>query len=293
MPKLPSLHALRAFEAAARHQAFNRAADELNISPTAVSHHIRGLESELGVALFNRGVRTVTLTGAGQQLSKECTKAFDTLIHVTHDLRQTNKRRTVRIALGPYFASRWLAPRLAKFWQAFPQTDLQFVHSPLQILPRLNKADLFIAWGKGDWPGFNAEKLLSVSTVPVASPTIWEQLNPYPNPEALLQYPLLHQRDYSGWRDWFETHGISLNTSVSGTVIEDANVVLRSAMDSQGIALGWLPLVSEDIQAGRLKALYSPQLETSRAYYLLKAENEKNNTITEQIYAWMLDEAYL
>lgn len=147
---LPSLHALRAFEAAARLGAFNRAAAELNVSPTAISHHIRTLETDMGTALFVRAARGISLTEAGEKLARSCIDAFGVLDKAVAAARTSSDRLIVSVAFGPILAARWLSPLLSDFWSAFPDVDLRLVHTPTRIDPTKIEADIVSAWGEGN-----------------------------------------------------------------------------------------------------------------------------------------------
>ena len=177
-PRRPKTHftpALRAFDAAARLGAFNKAAVALHITPTAVSHHIRALEDELGVKLFVRHTRKIALTPEGVRLAKACAASFSGLQDAVKELRKDQVRPMVRIALGPLLASRWLMPRLPQFWETFPEIDLNLLHSSQRIDPRTVEAEIYLVWGENAWPGMETYPLLKVDAVPVASPRFLKQ----------------------------------------------------------------------------------------------------------------------
>jgi len=291
--RLPSLHALRAFEAAARLGGFNKAAKELGVSPTAISHHIRGLEAALGVALFTRQTRKVRLTEAGERLAKVCSAAFENLANAVAELLPAKGRRSVTIALGPFLASRWLAPRLPRFWEAFPGIDLRLVHTPDRAAPETVDADIFLAWGTGDWPGVISCPLLRVAATPVASPGLIEQLGRPERLACVTRFPLIHQRDRSAWSEWLATAGVADTGILGGVVIEDANVVLRSVLDGQGIALGWLPLIDDEIASGRLVRLFDACLPGPRAYHLIRSPASRPDKIVGDVADWLIREAEL
>lgn len=290
-PRLPSLHALRAFEAAARLGGFNKAAKELNVSPTAISHHVRGLEADLGAALFTRQSRKVGLTEAGERLADACTAAFGGLAGAVAELRPAEGRRSVTIALGPFLASRWLAPRLPQFWKAFPGIDLRLAHTPVRVSPDTVDADIFLAWGEDNWPGMISHPLLRVTAVPVASPGLIEQLGRPEHAAAVTGFPLIHQRDRSAWSEWLAAAGVAVAGSLEGVVIEDANVVLRSALGGQGIALGWLPLIDEEIAFGRLIRLFEPGPPGPRAYHLIRSPASPSDEMVGNVVEWLIREA--
>lgn len=289
--QLPSLSALRSFEAAARHESFKRAAEELRITPTAVSHQVKLLEQALGQALFTRRVRQVRLTEAGQGLASSCHEAFDALAAAVERTRNRTTRATVTLGLGPMVASKWLAPRLARFWQDCPGIDLRLHHSPLSFDIRQTDLDLAIVWSDGSLAGAKAEPLLRIQVVPVASPGLLAGRPPPLPAEVLMQLPLLHQRDRDGWREWCLATDTILDDSAASVVIEDAHVVLQAAIDGQGVALGVLPMIEDDLAAGRLVKLDDRTVEPSRAYHLMVPGRTAPSAAVERVRHWLLEEA--
>ena len=289
--RLPSLHALKAFEAAARLGAFNRAADELGLSPTAVSHHIRGLEAELGTELFVRSTRRISLTDDGKLLADICSRSFGSLGDAVEILRRGENRRSVAIALGPLLASRWLTPRLNRFWETFPEIDLRILHTSLRVDPKAIAADIYLAWGEGWWPDLQARPFLALSGMPVASPDYLKRHDRPKIAEDLLEHFLIHQRSRTGWQQWLAPHGIELPMNSGGTTIEDANVVVRTALSGQGIALGWLPLIENEVASGELVPLFEAQPAAPLGYHLVKSPDADTNANVRKIMQWLSDEA--
>lgn len=285
--ELPSLHGLRAFDAAARLGAFNAAADELNVTPTAISHHIRALEDELGVKLFTRHTRKVELTAEGARLARVCAEAFSGLQDAVNELRMDRARKMVRIALGPLIASRWLMPRLPQFWEKFPDVDLNLLHSSKRINPRTIEADIYLVWGAENWPGMKTFPLLKVEAVPVASPKLLEETGPPNDAADLLRFPLIHQRNEMGWRDWLTNAGVDVVDPLGGMVIEDANVVQSAVLKGQGIALGWLPLIQHDVADGSLKTLFTNHVSKSQSYYLMVSDSNLKKKSISNIVDWL------
>ncbi|MEM7430265.1 MAG: LysR family transcriptional regulator, partial [Pseudomonadota bacterium] len=204
----PPLAALRTFELVARTLSFKRAAAELGLSPTAVSHQIRKLEDALGEAVFERRVRQVELTPKGRELAEAVAPAFETIQQAVEKFTRPGRRAMVTLAAGPLFTSRWLVPRLDAFWTAFPDIDLRLQHSPLPVYRQLTDVDLAIAWGDGDWTGMQADLLLRVEVSPVLSPDLVPEALPLRKPADVLQLPLLHQRSTAPWREWLGAAGV-------------------------------------------------------------------------------------
>ena len=293
MTNLPSLPALRAFEAAARLGSFQAAAEALGVSPTAISHHVRGLEARLDVQLFTRGTRQVHLTDEGERLAHGATTAFRVLeASVESVLNRPRQKPKIRIALGPSFATRWLLPRFTEFCDQFPAVELELVQTPLLVSPQNVDADIFITWGDGNFPGMIAEPLVSVLSAPVASPGLLERLGRPTQPSDLFRYPLIHQRDTLGWSAWFMGANIT-PPPLSGPVIEDTNVVLQAAIAGQGVVMGWVPLINAELENGTLVKLFDAVLSENRAYHLVRRKSDPRDKDVSEICAWLLAQADL
>ena len=186
---LPSLSALRAFEAAARTGSFRAAAEHLSVTPTAISHHIRGLEEQLGTKLFKRSGRDVVLTEDGQRLAETAVQAFGMLEDTVRALRRTS-RKTVRIAAGPIFTARWLMPRISNFWEQHPGTGLEVVPTYQPGAQDRENVDIVIRWERMSEMPEGAVKLLELSPVAIASEDFLTRFGSVETPADLLQLPL-------------------------------------------------------------------------------------------------------
>ena len=283
-----SLVALRAFEAAARHLSFKAAAAELSLSATAISHHVRSLEESLGHQLFNRLVRRVTLTSEGEELARALTPAFQSIDGAVRKLQNQRGRHTVTLGAGPIFGARWLAPRLGLFWQTNPDIDLRLHHSPLPVHQQMASYDMAVAWGAGDWQALRADPLLTVRVTPVYARNAEFGCHQINEPRDLLNYPLLHHRDHSAWRLWLDTMGVQSPREISGIVFEDANVHLQAALEGQGIALGFLPLIQDEISAGRLIQPWEESVKPVESYFLLYHPNAVTREPVARVRDWLL-----
>ena len=275
---LPSLSALRAFEAAARTGSFRAAAENLSVTPTAISHHIRGLEEQLGVKLFKRSGRDVVLTEDGQRLAETAVQAFGMLEDAVRALRRTS-RRTVRIAAGPIFTARWLMPRISDFWEQHPGTGLEVVPTYQPGAQDRENVDIVIRWERMSEMPEGAVKLLELSPVAIASRDFLTRFGPVKSPADLLQLPLLHQRNHWGWLDWFSAMGVRVPDTLRGPVFEDANVLLRGAAEGQGVIVGWLPLIDQDLTEGRVVRLFDEDITPTHGYFL---DVRKGNQLRRQ-----------
>jgi len=287
--QLPPLPALRAFEAAARRCSFKDAAEELAVTPTAISYQIKRLEQEMGAALFERRVRQVSLTPAGAALHRAATHALDQIESEWTRLR--HGRSTVVLLIGPMAAGRWLVPRMTELWKEHPEIDLRLHHSARTYNLEAAEADLAIAYGDGNWPHYVVEPLISVNATPVMAPSLAEGLAAVTHPDDLLRFPLVHERDRQDWDRWIETHCSPGSRAPNNVVIEDANVALHAAINGQGVALGIIQFIHDDLAAGRLVRPIDTTMRTQRAYYLLTRPNQPMTPAVRNVYDWLKRQA--
>lgn len=272
--KLPSLKALRAFEAASRHSSFTRAAEELNVTQGAVSRHIHNLELDLGNNLFQRNGRNVVLTAEGIRLKSVVGDAFDRLSSGIESVRVNRLTPTITVSLLPSLAAKWLAPQIGKFVSSNPKIEIQIHCSRLLSDLRKDEIDVAIRYGRGDWAGCRMELLMRETLTPVCAPIWLEKLGPKPSVELLLSLPLLHGDIPERWHDWFASVGITSATPKIGPVFTDDNALIQAAIDGQGIVLGRSVLVAQDLAAGRLVAPFKQQIPAVFSYWLVTDENK-------------------
>lgn len=285
----PSLPALRAFDAAARQGSFRAAAETLSVTPTAISHHIRGLEDQLGVKLFERSGRDVTLTEDGKRLAVATSQAFDTLDDAVDTLRR-GSRNVVRLAAGPIFTARWLMPRISDFWEAHRKIELEVVPSYQPGKLDRTDVDIVIRWERvADMPD-EALKLLELSPVAIASREFVERFGPIEAPEDLMRLPLLHQRNHWGWLDWFAAMDVRAAVPLRGPVFEDANVILRGAAQGQGVIIGWLPLIDQDLAEGRVVRLFQEKITPTHGYFVEIPNNGRTRSKTRDAIDWLMSQ---
>lgn len=278
------MQSLRSFEAAARHLSFKRAAEELSVTPTAVSHQIKALEDQLGCRLFERKTRQVKLTLPGHDLYTALRKNFDEIDEITRRIRNQGSRDVVTLGLGPIIGTRWLAPRLGHFWEQHDGIDLRLHHSAFPMQQSIDHFDLAIAWGDGHWPGMQVHRFIRIRLTPVLAPT----LDQPGQPVDLLDYPLLHERERGTWRQWFAAAGIDAPMDKLGGVIDDANLVLQTTLNAQGVALGILPFVEDDIASGRLTRPFELAIDPERAYYLIYRKSSLRKPAVGKVRDWLL-----
>lgn len=292
---LPPLQALRAFEAAARHLSYSRAAEELSLTHGAISHHIARLERDLGVRLFARIGQRMILTDAGQILVLDVRQGLKLLADAFETARTRPRRRdpqqTLSVSVLPSFAARWLVPRLARF-QA-DRRDVEIAIRPTAMLATLDSRDgidLAIRYGPGRWPGLRSAKLMVSTIFPVCSPAFLSQ-HPLAEPRDLIDVPLL-RAPRQKWRPWFLAAGLDLSEPAQGLIYDDAALVLQAAASDQGVALARSALVADDIATHHLVRLFDIEIEDIYGWFLVwRTPFSCDPEVHEDFRHWLTREA--
>lgn len=284
------LTALRTFEVAARRLSFKDAADELCVSATTVSNQIRQLEADWNCKLFIRKTRAVVLTDEGRSLSRVVTRAFDD-IRAEVEVHMNPNRKSVTLAVGPIFGSRWLVPRLERFRKKYPRIDLVLDESPRITDAAMMSSHLAVDWGTGDWSGLNSRKLLDITYSPVVHPELADACGGLNAPSDLVRFPLIHQRDKSEWIAWLKLAGVEEFDPVAETTIRDSNQVLQAALDGQGVSLGVFPFVEKDVKRGHLLKPFDLELRPERSFFLLSRSSSSRTREISTVQDWLLQEA--
>lgn len=286
--RLPSLSALRAFEAAARHESAKQAANELSVTATAISHHIRGLEESLGVALFVRKPRQLLLTPQGRELFLSLEAAFDSIGEAVARLKTAPARQAVTLSTTPAVAVRWLLSWVCMLREVHPDIDLRIHASHEPVALDGVTADLAIRYGDGQWPGLISEKLFDNTFIPVCSP----YLN-LKDAADLPKHPLIHFRpqgavttplDWAGWQKRAKVGGLDVS---AGLVFSDETHAISAAIGGQGVALMSRPLIADELAEGRLVQPFGPELE-GKPFYLVYPENRRDDPVIMAIRDWVL-----
>jgi LysR family glycine cleavage system transcriptional activator len=267
LPRLPNFSALRAFEAAARHENFSRAAEELHLTHGAISHQVRALEEELGLPLFVRNGRQVRVTAEGRRFAEAIAQAVGDIAQAAATLRPAaGSIQRLSVTAIPSFAARWLAPRLGTFIEQNPGVEVILqASSQLQDLVR-EGIDVGIRFGKGRYPGLVAERLMGEVYYPVVSPNY--RYGPLPlKPDDLAQATLL--RSNEPWAPWFKAAGLTLPEPAGGLMFEDLSMLIRSCMDGDGVALVRHVVAMQEIASGQLIRLFDITAPSDEDYYLV------------------------
>jgi LysR family glycine cleavage system transcriptional activator len=288
--RLPSLNGLRAFEAAARHLSFTLAADELNVTQTAISHQIRRLEEELGIKLFIRQKRTLALTEQGRDYLPGIRAAFNDLRLATDRLLHRDRDHVLTVSTLASFASKWLLPRLSAFQQANPHIDVRITTSTALVDFKSGDVDAAIRYGRGQWPGLRADWLTADHLFPVCSPKLLMGDRPLRKPEDLARYTLLHTNAShdDDWRLWLTAAGLPNNISKQPALGFDLIfMTLQAAIDGLGVAVGRTTYVEGDLASGRLVMPFDIRLPADAGFYLVSPESSADTPNLRAFREWL------
>jgi LysR family glycine cleavage system transcriptional activator len=285
---LANVAALRAFEAAARHDNFSRAADEMFVTHGAISHQIRALEQELGVALFTRSGKRVQLNDVGRDYAVAIRRALRDIAAATDAVRATGRQARLTISTLPSFAARWLSPRLGRYIELFPDCEVRLESSGQLVDFERESVDIGIRFGGGHYPGLSVELLMHDYYYPVASPRF--RGGKLPASPKELSAEMLLRSDDEPWQPWFQAAGLVRREPVGGVVYQDASMLVRAAVDAQGIGLARHAVAYSDIAAGDLVRLFSASIPCPNSYYLVCAPKALQRPQVQDFRKWLLQE---
>lgn len=285
---LPSLSALRAFEAAARHESAKRAAEELSVTATAVSHQIRALEESLGVALFLRKPRQLELTAQGRELQQVLESAFDSIGATVERLSAVPCRQAITLSTTPAVAVRWLLSWVCLLRESHPDIDLRIHASHEPVALDGVTADIAIRYGDGCWPGLVAEKLFDNTFIPACSPLLGLH-----DAAELPNHPLIHFRnqaaissplDWALWQKQARVPGLDVS---AGLVFSDETHAVSAAIGAQGVALMSRQLIEDELREGRLVQPFGPEVE-GKPFFLVYPESRRNDPTIQAVREWVM-----
>lgn len=296
MRQLPPLNALQVFEVAARYLSFQRAAEELDVTPTAVSHQIKILENRLELLLFRRRPRPLALTEAGQLLYPAVRDGLDAIANAIAQLKQVPESTSLTASVTPVFAAKWLVSRLPEFQQAHPEIDLRLQASNAVVDLRAQTVDLAIRYGSGNYPGFAVRTLMSDVFVPVCSPGLLDSKHPLKEPNDLVHYPLLHfEWIYYGpeapsWKNWLALTEVNTIDPNRGVKFNEETLAIQAAIAGQGVALCSSIHVTDDVALGFLVQPLEVVLEGFN-YSAVYLENHPKEQLILKFVAWLVEVA--
>jgi LysR family glycine cleavage system transcriptional activator len=296
---LPGTGSLKAFEAAGRHLNFTRAAQELHVTPAAISHQIKEFEDQLGLRLIERTSRSMRLTEAGETLHKAVSEALGGLNRAVARLEAPKNSHRLKVSASTSVAAKWLVPRLDEYMQRYPGIEVQLdVSDRVRDFDR-DGIDVAIRFGNGNYPGARADRLFDNTIFPVCSPALLTSKKPLKHPRDLLQHRLIHV-EWSGqgvtwpnWRMWMLAAGVSDFNETSGLHLDNSGLALQAAVDGQGVALGDSSLVADDLAAGRLVQPFALTIKgpPQFAYYVISPLANEEETLVKSFREWILEEA--
>lgn len=300
------LNALRAFEAAARHLSFKDAAEELFVTPAAISQQIKFLEDILGVQLFHRENRKITLTKDAERGLAKVSEGFDALSEAVNLIKQGDMDSTLTVWSSPSFAAKWLVPRLNAFTKSNPGIDLE-ISADISLIDtkgasaipaekfKRGDVDVAIRFGQGIYEGCRVDKLFEVSAIPLCSPDLQDGEHPLKTPEDLQFHTLLHDATpYEGrpsWSVWLDAAEVSSIDAEHGITFNSVSLALAAAVDGQGVVFTLKALAEDDIAAGRLIAPFDLSLPMNFSYYLITLEEMADTPKVKAFREWIVDAA--
>ncbi len=296
--RLPPLNSVRAFEAAARHLSFTKAAEELNVTPGAISQQIKTLESYLDLKLFKRQNRIILLTEEAQICLPLLTEGLDKLAEGMRAIEQLKIDRPLTITIAEAFASRWLMPRLRSFQARHPEIDVRIdARKELVDLVR-DDIDVGIRFGSGNYPELEVEFLLPQEVYPVCSPQLLKQGPPIHTPADLQHHTLIHGDYYyldatqPDWAMWFKTVGVEDFDNAHAVHFSQAEMVVQAAIEGQGIALIGSVIAEAELSAGRLVRPLEHTIPLAFAYYFVCAKSKAKLPRVQAFRQWLLHEVH-
>ena len=297
--QLPPLNSLRAFEATARHLSFSKAADELAVTPAALSHQVRGLEERLGLELFTRRARAIELTEAAQLIYPGIHAAFETMAGALQRLDRMKNDTVLVVSATPGFTVKWLVPRLYRFLEAHPEIDIRISASAQLANFDADGVDIAIRYVVGALPRseFYVEKLIDDTVLPLCSPRLRDGPTPLRSPADLARHTLIHVETPAPfprpprWADWLRIVGVDNVDPTRGLRFNAADHAIDAAVEGAGVVLGHKTIALYDLQAGRLVVPFGPELPVGgHGYHLVCRRGDATRPKTRAFRDWVVSE---
>lgn len=300
MALLPPLNSLRAFETAGRLLSFSKAADELNVTPGAISQQIRGLEEFLEIKLFKRRNRSIILTDSGQIFLPLLSDGFSTITEAVDSVRRSQRDGPLTISAAPSFTSKWLIPRLCKFQALHTEIDVRIDASSRLVDFLREDIDVGIRFGTGEFAGLDSIYLFSYDLIPVCSPDLMHEGKGLHDLSDIRHHTLLHSDDtefdpsWPDWAMWLATAGVDDVDANRGIYFSQGEMVIEAAMEGQGIALAGSVMAAGAIQSGRLVQPFETRLPVRLSFHFVTTRQKSRSSKVGAFRQWVLDEsAYL
>ena len=296
--QLAPLNSLRAFEASARHLSFTKAAEELNVTPAAISQQVKLLEDYFSVKLFKRLTRALILTPPGQAILPVLKEGFDKLSEADQILRHRVTNNSLSISVAPGFGAKWLLPRLDLFRSFAPEYEVRIDATEMLVDFSEENVDVSIRYGTGDYPGLKSDCLITEQIIPVCSPKLLNPEHPLNTPQDLQYYTLLHNSwatenlSPTNWQAWLKAANVKNAHRFKGIYFNQNALLLEAAVDGQGVALEDVQIAERDLKSGRLIQLFCDQFrqESRFCYYLVYPEHHLKYPKVKAFREWILNE---
>jgi LysR family glycine cleavage system transcriptional activator len=295
---LPPLNSLKAFEAAGRHMSFSKAAEELSVTPAAISHQVKTLEDHLGIQLFRRLPHGLLLTDAGQTCLPQLGRSFDGLAAAIDDLRSREEKGVLTVSVMPSLAAKRLLPALFRFQSQHSEIDLHIWATTSSADFARDNVDVAIRYGLGEWPGLRVDSLRAEELFPVCSPALLDGPHPLSSPDNLRHHTLLHDLfwttnfvgEFPDWSTWLKIAGVKDVDLTRGLALTPSDMVSEAAIAGRGVALGRSVLVELDLAEGRLVKPFDLSISVEFAYYVVCPESRADRPKVAAFRDWILEE---
>jgi LysR family glycine cleavage system transcriptional activator len=285
--RLPPINALRALDGVARHANMTRAAQELHLTPSAVSHALAQLELELGFELTAREGRRLELTRAGRLYAREVRRALTLLADAKNVAKESSLNGRFTLSCSPGLGMFWLIQNIAQFRNLFPHVDLRIATPEEFEAVAAPDVDLFIAYGAGSWRGYESEKLTELEYAPYCSPVLLNALGGLSDAADLQRYPLLHLRDYDDWTRWLSAAKVDNLVAESGIVMSNMSLVLSATLEGVGVAIGDNISCRKALAEGLLVRPFSLSMRSTEAYYFVNEPSKRDLPISSAFRQWV------
>jgi len=287
MQRVPSTQALRALESFARHGTVWKAADELNLTRSAISHQLRLLERELGFQIFNRVGTRVELTEQGLGYAADIRHALNAIAGSAARHASRGASGSITVSCPPGFASNWLCSYISDFHDTYPDVRISIV-TPRRLDDISNPdVDIFIVFGTGNWPSMQVELIVEVEFSPLCSPVLLNKIGGLNDPNDIKKVCLLHLSDYEDWENWLALAGVDQSYASTGIIFSDMNLVFAATLSGQGVAVGDRFTSRHAMTSGQLVQPFDISIKSSRSYYLVVSEAKAGNLAVLAFTSWL------